>query len=304
MTTSTVVLRLLSLALFAQGCRSREAPASSEATAPASADATPAPVLPDVAPRAAPPAGDYDIADDELRRATYLTRAVLVRPLGAYDAMALAFDASGLRFARLEADETFGQYSCGGIDEDAARPWLDLAARELALHSPALTRASGTRWVVTCRGLSQRGRARTAVPVGSAGTILLDAEANASEDFFQRTLHHELFHMLDFAEGRLSADAEWASSNASGTRYGSGGRTAQGASNALGSGSEGFVTEYAMSGVEEDKAEMFRFLALAPGELQVLAQRDSVVASKRDLMLRRLARYCADQSSRIVCGER
>jgi hypothetical protein len=110
--------------------------------------------------------------------------------------------------------------------------------------------------------------------------------------------------MLDSAEGRLVSDTEWASLNAIGTRYGGGGATAREASNQLGSGSEGFVTEYATSGANEDKAEMFRFLALAPGELSTLAQRDPVVASKRDLLLRRLARYCADQPSRIVCGER
>ena len=258
---------------------------------------------PEVAPQAAAPVGTYDIADDALRRATYLTRAVLVRPLATDDALAKAFDETGLRFARLEADERFGQYACGAIDEGSARPWLDLAARELALHAPALVRASGTRWIVSCQGLSQGGRARGAVPAGSAGTILLDAEADASEDFFRRTLHHELFHMLDFAEGRLKADAEWVGLNASGTQYG-GGLTAREASNALGSGSAGFVTEYAMSGADEDKAEMFRFLALAPGELRALAERDAVVASKRDLMLRRLAGYCAAEHSRIVCGER
>ena len=81
-----------------------------------------------------------------------------------------------------------------------------------------------------------RSALRGAVPAGPAGTILLDADAYASEDFFRRTLHHELFHMLDSAEGRLAADREWAGLNASGTRYGGGGATAREASNALGSG--------------------------------------------------------------------
>ena len=59
-----------------------------------------------------------------------------------------------------------------------------------------------------------------------------------------------------------------------------------------------------MAGIDEDKAEMFRFLALAPRELLTLAERDSVVASKRSLLLQRLARYCSDGASRVVCGER
>jgi hypothetical protein len=303
MTTSSVVVRVLFLAVLAPGCRSQDAPAP-EGPPAASAEATPLPVLRDAPPRADAASRGYDIGDDELRRASYLTRAVLVQPLGASDTMALAFDESGVRFARLEADERFGQYSCGGLDENAARPWLDLAARELALHSPALTRGSGTRWIVACQGLQQGGRARNAVPAGSAGTILLDASGFSSEEFFRRILHHELFHMLDFAERRLSSDPEWASLNSAGTQYGGGGATARDASGQLGSGSGGFVTEYAMSGAEEDKAEMFRFLALGPGELRTLAQSDTVVASKRDLLLRRLAPYCADQSARIVCAER
>jgi hypothetical protein len=63
------------------------------------------------------------------------------------------------------------------------------------------------------------------------------------------------------------------------------------------------VTEYAGAAVEEDKAELFRFLALAPDELSDLARRDPVIASKRDVLLRRLAPYCADYGSRVVCRE-
>jgi hypothetical protein len=246
---------------------------------------------------------EYEVSLEELRRATFLKTAVLIHPAGADDAIAALFDDTGVRFGRLEGAERFGQYSCGGVEEEAVRPWLDLTARELALHSPALVRHSGTRWVVFCRDLRQGGQARAAIPNGPAGTLLVDPGPFADEDDFRRYLHHELFHMIDFADGRSRVDAEWTALNGPGAAYGRGGRWAQGASSSLGSGAAGFVTEYAASAVEEDKAEVFRFLVLAPGELGDLAGADPVIAAKRELLLRRLAPYCADARSRAVCTE-
>lgn len=305
MKTHTAFILAVLLVALLHGCRSREAPAPEPAATPGSTDAAGAVAQNDRARVAdAGTAGGYDVSDEEVRRATYLTRAALMRPgAAADDPVAILFGESGVRFARLGGDERFGQYACEGIDDDAARRWLDLAARELALHAPGLIRASGTRWVVFCRHLVQGGRPRGVVPAGSAGTLLLDATAFASEDFFRRTLHHELFHMLDFSEDGGFADAEWTALNAAGTAYGGGGGSARDASNALGSGAPGFVTEYAQAAVEEDKAEVFRFLALAPGELSGLGRRDAVVARKRDLLLQRLERYCAGDAERIVCRE-
>lgn len=298
------VFALLLVALL-HGCRTREMPPPEPAAAPGSTQAARV-VAQDDGARVADPgaAGGYDVSDEEVRRATHLTRATLMRPgAAADDPVAIDFGESGVRFARLDGDERFGQYACEGIEDDAARPWLDLAARELGLHAPGLIRASGTRWVVFCKHLMQRGRPRDAVPAGSGGTLLFDATAFASEDSFRRVLHHELFHMLDFSDGGL-ADAEWTALNAAGTAYGGGGRSARDTSSELGSGGPGFVTEYAQAAVEEDKAEVFRFLALAPGELSDLAQRDAVVAQKRNLLLQRLERYCAADAARIVCRER
>jgi hypothetical protein len=218
-------LRALLLVVLLHACRSQKAPAPDPSAAGPEPDRTQA-----VVPGGGVGAGGrpldlvdgYEVSQEEVRRVTHLTRAVLIVPMSANDAMATLFSETGIRFARLEGDERFGQYSCRGIDEETVRPWLDLAARELALHSPALIRHSGTRWVVFCRDVEQGGQKRGAVPAGSGGTLLLDTEGFVSEDFLRVTLHHELFHMIDFADGRYRADAEWAGLNPPGARYGRG----------------------------------------------------------------------------------
>lgn len=307
MTTHGAALRTVSLVVLLHACRLHEAPGPAPSAGSPERDSASVAVVEGEAEGGGPAALDlgdaYPVSDEELRRATSLAQAALILPASADDAVASVFGESGVRFARLQSDERFGQYSGGGIDEGAVRPWLDLAARQLALHSPDLIRHSGTRWVAFCRDLRQGGQPRYAVPAGPAGTLLLDAEAFSSEDVFRRAFHHELFHMIDFAEGRGRADAEWTALNPPGTHYGKGGRWSRDASDALGSGGPGFVTEYAGAAVEEDKAELFRFLALAPDELSDLARRDPVIASKRDVLLRRLAPYCADYGSRVVCRE-
>jgi hypothetical protein len=296
----------VSFALLLVGCREAGGPVASPEAAPY---ADPAPEAAAAAPRAAPlapppEAGAYEVADEVVQRRTHLPTAVLI-PVVPGDLVGSLFAEAGVRVARLERDDRFGQYACGAADEAAARPWVDVVAYELSRHAPEVVRASRTHWVVFCRGLTQQGTPRPVVPAASGNTILFDVDATGSDDHFRGTVHHELFHMLDGGEVRGAGDRDWmALGGADGGGYGSGGRYARDASGRLGTGPPGFVTAYAQSAPAEDKAEVFRFLAYAPGELRALAERDPVVARKRELMIRRLEPYCAARSDRIACSER
>jgi hypothetical protein len=92
------------------------------------------------------------------------------------------------------------------------------------------------------------------------GLLLIDA--SSAESDLVRGLHHEVFHFFDLADdGRVSPDPSWEALNASSFVYGSGGRTLRGSWAARPSDEiPGFVSAYATSGSEEDKAETFAFV--------------------------------------------
>lgn len=297
---------MLSATLFLSACGNEpQDPApprpslSAESAPPAERPARPVVT----APLARPTPGTYAVAEEVIRRQTYLQNAVLL-PLGpGREEVATLFRESGIRFARLASPETFGQYACGDVTEDGARSRTAFAARELSRHSPELLHRSGVDWVVLCSHLTQRGRPRNAVPASTAATLLLDATGFGTDEYFRQTLHHELFHMINAANQGLLREREWLAQNPEGSPMGRGGATARDSAGALGSGAPGFVSEYAQSAVEEDQAEVFRFLATSPEALSALAARDPGVAGKRELMLGGLARFCDGHAERLICRE-
>lgn len=195
--------------------------------------------------------------------------------------------------ALLEATRTFrlelGNGPLMGAPPDgAARDRAQaLVVRELARYPGALLRATKLRGVVLVHDLVEGKKAIPSLP-NVAGLLLLDVDA--SERDLVRTIHHELFHFFDLADdGALSPDGAWEKLNAEGFTYGSGGRSLRGAwAAARPDGIDGFVSAYATSAVEEDKAETFAFALARRDDLAALTERDVVLAKKVRELARRL----------------
>lgn len=159
--------------------------------------------------------------------------------------------------------------------------------RELARYSGALLRATKLRGVVLVHDLMEGKKAIPSLP-NVAGLLLLDVDA--SERDLVRTIHHEIFHFFDLADdGALSPDPTWEKLNAEGFTYGAGGRSLRGAwAAAPPDGLSGFVSAYATSAVEEDKAETFAFAIARRDDLATLVGRDPVLDKKVRELVRRL----------------
>jgi len=140
-------------------------------------------------------------------------------------------------------------------DTDAARV---IVTREMGRYPGAFTKRVHLAGIVFVSELTESNTEIPSLP-NVGGLLLLDV--HAAESDLVRTLHHEIFHFADLADdGSLSPDPEWAALNAPGFVYGSGGRSLRSAWAARPTDMRGFVSGYATSGVEEDKAETFAFL--------------------------------------------
>ena len=186
-----------------------------------------------------------------------------------------------------------------------APSWADVCQgvrvlqRVLALYTPAVLRASGVRTVALVRTLTFAGARRQAVPDLATGTLHVALEAAAVDArYLRRMVHHELFHFLDYAcspEG-LYTDTAWTALNAPGVQY-AGGPLGAGARHqhqpvvhawdaavAVTSADRplppGIVSSYCLTGVEEDKAELFAYRMCHPRRLARLCAADAVLARK------------------------
>jgi hypothetical protein len=154
-----------------------------------------------------------------------------------------------------------------------------LVADELTLYPEGFMRASGLRRVALCSDLQENRRAIPSLP-NYRNTLLLDVDGSSA--FLRRLLHHEVFHFADLADDAdVLSDPAWAKLNPAGFAYGHGGRDMrQPAASALTDGLPGFLTRYATSALEEDKAEVFAFLMVQPSEVARRARSDAVLAAK------------------------
>jgi hypothetical protein len=112
------------------------------------------------------------------------------------------------------------------------------------------------------------------------GALVLDVDADAP--FLRRLVHHEVFHFADYADDdQLSRDPAWAALNDRYFVYGSGGRFLRDpGAGCFTDKYPGFVSEYATSALEEDKAEIFAMRMVAPRELDAFASADPIVRAK------------------------
>lgn len=167
---------------------------------------------------------------------------------------------------------------------------IAIVVEELSRYPRAFVERARLSRVVLCSALTE---AETPIPSlpNFHRTLLLDVDAGPA--FLRRLIHHEVFHFLDYADDdQVQRDPEWEKLNDRWFVYGSGGRFERDPrSSARGSASlPGFVTRYAQSALEEDKAETFAFLMVDPGWLEARAEQDAVLGRKLAAVRRQIER--------------
>lgn len=169
--------------------------------------------------------------------------------------------------------------------------------RELGRYTPAFLDRVHLRGVVLTGRLHEGDNDIPSLP-NVGGLMLLDV--GASDLDLVRALHHEVFHFADLADdGTLKVDARWASLNPPGFAYGAGGRTLRSRWAALPTNLPGFVSAYATSASEEDRAETFAFAVARKTTLDERLDHDAVLAAKVQDIARRVEALDAETAVRL-----
>jgi hypothetical protein len=214
-----------------------------------------------------------------------------------------AFEATyGVRIERALAapdlGTAFGPVDAAATRSDQIATFLPILIEEAGKLAPGAFRCAGVRKIALVRRLTVAGQARAAVPDWTHRTLVLDVGYAATmPDYARWVFHHELFHLLDYADNELIRfDPEWTALNAPGFAYGPGGDRAYhdpDSAYAWDAPPPGFVSLYATLGAEEDKAETFAALMMEPDELATACTQDAVLRAKVELLRRRLRDVCA-----------
>jgi len=174
--------------------------------------------------------------------------------------------------------------------------YLPLLLFEFGAYPPELVKRTKLKRIVLCKRLSFAGQFRNAIPDYQHDTLYLEVvRGMASPGYMRRVIHHEFFHIIDWKDdGLVYRDDAWGKLNPKGFRYGTGGKNAQGDAtmSLLTDEFPGFLTKYATTGVEEDKAELYAHMLVDPKLVRQRVAADEILAAKCERMQQLLSRFC------------
>lgn len=180
--------------------------------------------------------------------------------------------------------------------------FLPLFIYEWRLMPASLVRATKLKYIVFGTGfkLPSETMRRAAIPDYFQEAMFYDVRHShidpAGRLYFRTIVHHEFFHYIDFKDdGLVYEDVEWKKMNPPEFKYGRGGKyMREGNVGLVNSSTPGFITPYATSGVEEDKAEVYRCMMLNLWETELRCEDDPLLARKVARMKELVNAFCPD----------
>ena len=150
--------------------------------------------------------------------------------------------------------------ACDNSDKKTYDEKYEIISNNLKRYSKEFLRKINLRYIVMCENLSVSEINTAGIPDHIMKTLIIDLKFN--EKYFERVLHHELFHIINDGFKDLFNEDEWKKFNEPNFKY----ADCSTCSKKLGldtyKNTNGFFTEYSMTIPSEDMAEVFSHLII------------------------------------------
>ena len=134
------------------------------------------------------------------------------------------------------------------------------------------------RFIVLCENLYISEINTAGIPDKKKRTLILDI--NFNQKYFERVIHHEIFHMVYDSFRHVFDDKEWSAFNKKSFKYADCSTCSNRLNLDLYDNTEGFVTEYSKSIASEDMAEVFSFLITDKINIESKTKKDPILFNK------------------------
>ena len=150
--------------------------------------------------------------------------------------------------------------ACNNSDKKTYHEKYQIISETLSRYSKEFLRKINLKYIVMCENLSISGINTAGIPDHVMKTLIIDLKFN--EKYFERVIHHELFHIINTGFKELFDEDEWKKYNKPNFRY----ADCSTCSKKLGletyKKTDGFFTEYSMTIPSEDMAEVYSHLIM------------------------------------------
>ena len=150
--------------------------------------------------------------------------------------------------------------SCTNSDKKTYDEKHKIISKNLSRYSKDFLKKINLKYIVMCEDLSISGINTAGIPDHLMKTLILDLKFN--KKYFERVIHHELFHVINDGFKELFNEDEWEKFNDKNFKY----ADCSTCSKKLGldtyKNTNGFFTEYSKTIPSEDMAEVFSHLII------------------------------------------
>ena len=150
--------------------------------------------------------------------------------------------------------------SCTNSSKQTYDEKYKIISNNLNRYSKQFLKKINLKYIVMCENLSISGINTAGIPDHLMKTLIIDLKFN--EKYFERVIHHELFHVINDGFKDLFSEDEWKSFNNKNFEY----ADCSTCSKKLGldtyQNTNGFFTEYSKTIPSEDMAEVFSHLII------------------------------------------
>jgi hypothetical protein len=190
-----------------------------------------------------------------------------------------------------EAERTDGIIKHDRVDNAAVEPACRLIRTELEVYTQRSIKSTYLKEVVLGSNVRHNDSPVGGLCVAHEGILYFAADKLRNWNGSRRTFHHELFHCLDYHDDAWKYfDPNWAALNENSFSYSDANKHKQQQSVPR----LGFITNYAMTAVHEDKAELFAYMIVHHQTVKEMAENDPILQVKVDYLKNLTRSACPD----------
>ena len=172
--------------------------------------------------------------------------------------------------------------NCNKTNQQNLNTKFPIIERNLNRYNSKFLKKINLKYIVFCEGLFITNINTGGIPDNKNRTLILDI--NFNEKYFERMIHHEIFHMIQNSNKDFFNENYWASLNNSNFIYSECSTCSDRLGLDINEKTNGFLTDYSKSIPSEDMAEIFSFLMINNKNAKNKIQNDNILISKMEYL--------------------
>ena len=154
--------------------------------------------------------------------------------------------------------------------------------QNLSKYSRNFLKIINLKYIVLCKNLSISGMYTAGIPDNIMKTLILDIEFN--KKYFERVIHHEVFHIINLSYKELFNENEWINFNKKDFQYAKCSTCTDKIDLNTYIDTDGFLTEYSKTTPSEDMAEVFSHIMFDIN----IPNNDSILQRKKEFIIKNI----------------